>query len=273
MTESGAIILTGATSGIGLATARLFAYLPVPLLLHGPETPHNAAALLSDTYAIRESAPGNTQPIHYLSADFSREANVPSLAEKILALADNVGLIVNNAAIPGPPRRQSGPWNSERTFGINYLAGTLLTELLLQRVRENGRIINVASATHETASLDIDDLAFNERPYSPIAAYAQSKLAIVTHSARLATRIPQTVLSIHPGVISTHLLHAMFGVGGDTPEAGARNLFSASTTTPVPSGSYIDRGHVAHPNPVSLDLGVQRSLHDVTERLLGATLH
>ncbi|MGY1802379.1 SDR family NAD(P)-dependent oxidoreductase [Blastococcus sp. SYSU D00922] len=260
------IVLTGATSGIGLSAARLLARRPVTLVLQGPEPAAEADARLAPVRAAAADGTG----IHYLPADFGDERAVPELAEQVLGVTGSVDVLVNNAGIPGPDRRTPGPWGAERTFGINYLAGALLTDLLLPALPPAGRVVNVASATHQTASLDLDDLGFERHPYSPVAAYAQSKLAVVTSTARLAGRVPQTVVSLHPGVISTGLLHAMFGGGGAGADQGGANVVAA-TTVGAPSGSYLDERAVGRPNPVALDPAVQDALHAATDRFLGRT--
>ena len=136
---------------------------------------------------------------------------------------------------------------------------------------DGARIVNTASATHYSAVLDLDDLDFEREPYSAVAAYSRSKLAIVTASRSLATRIPQTVVSVHPGVISTELLHAMFGSGGDSIEHGAVNL-GAAMHADVPSGTYLDESSPATPNPIADDPGLQDRLHSLTSRLVGRQL-
>jgi NAD(P)-dependent dehydrogenase (short-subunit alcohol dehydrogenase family) len=103
--------------------------------------------------------------------------------------------------------------------------------------------------------LALDDLNFTHRAYSPVAAYAQSKLAIVIYSCWLAGIISQRVVSIHPGVISTGLLHAMFGEGGDPVAYGGANLVAA-VTAEVPTGTYLDERRPGPPNPVAVQVAM-----------------
>jgi NAD(P)-dependent dehydrogenase (short-subunit alcohol dehydrogenase family) len=258
------IVLTGATSGIGLAAARLLARRPATLVLQGPESPEDAEPRLG---AVRAEAADGTL-VHYVRSDFGEPDAVPGLAASIRELTGTVDVLINNAGVPGADRLSIGPWGVERTFGINFLAAALLTDLLLPDLAESGRVVNVASATHESAELDLDDLGFERRPYTPVAAYAQSKLAMVTNTARLAGRVRQTVLSLHPGVIATGLLHAMFGGGGSGTERGGANV-AAATTVAAPSGSYLDERVVRRPNPIALDPGQQAALHETSDLLLG----
>jgi NAD(P)-dependent dehydrogenase (short-subunit alcohol dehydrogenase family) len=261
------ILLTGATSGIGLAAATTLAGLPHQLVLHGPESEGDAADVV-DRIA-RAAHPGTT--IRYVSADFTRLDAPRRLAERVLADTDQLDVLINNAAIPGPLTATIGAAGTELAYQVNYLAGTLLTHHLLPRLHERGRIVNVASATHFGATLDVDDLDFRRRSYSPSAAYAQSKLAIVTYSNWLATRVAQTVVSIHPGVVSTRLLHAMFAVGGGSTDVGGANLANAASAD-LRSGTYLDESTPSSPSPESLDRGSQEVLVADTVRRLGVPL-
>ncbi len=134
----------------------------------------------------------------------------------------------------------------------------------------SGRIVNVASATHLTARLRLDDLTFAARGYSPSAVYAHAKLALVTYSCWLARHRPRPsleVVSMHPGVISTPLLHAMFSITGDTPEHAAGNLRHVAWLRDD-NGTYYDERRPAAPNPQATDPVVQDRLHEATVRLL-----
>jgi NAD(P)-dependent dehydrogenase (short-subunit alcohol dehydrogenase family) len=246
------IVLTGATSGIGLALARRLSTTDI-LVLQGPEE-HRPKGL------------DDAHRAHYLAADFTDLSNVRALASNILDLGVP-DVLVNNAGIPGPSTFTRSSEGVERTFQVNYLAGALLTDLLLDEMTESARIVNTASATHYSGSLLLDDLDFAEQRYSAIAAYARSKLAVVTATRSLAQRIPQLVLSVHPGVISTNLLHAMFGSGGSSVEDGATNLLSAISAE-VPTGTYLDETTPAYPNPAADDPTLQERLRSVTSQLV-----
>lgn len=258
------IVLTGATSGIGLAAAHRLADPTIRLIAQGPESEADAETVLRP---LRERA----GELRYVSADFTDLAAVQALATAIEALAP-VDVLINNAAIAGPRRYTESAQGVELTFHINYLAGSLLTDLLLPVMPQTARIVNTASATHYSAQLQLDDLEYAQHRYSSVDAYSRSKLAIVTASRSLARRISQTVVSIHPGVISTALLHAMFGSGGAGVDSGGANLVAAIDTD-VPSGSYLDERSPAKPNPIADDPQFQQRLHEVTSNLLGLQLH
>lgn len=261
------ILITGSTSGIGLAAASSLAKNPHELILHGPEPEDVAAAALDQ---VARGAHPDTR-VSYVSADFADPDQVGTMAETLLSGMARLDLLVNNAAIPGPPSRRLGPAGTDITYQVNYLAGVQLTHLLIPALEPHGRIVNVASATHYSATLNLEDLAFAKRPYSPSAAYAQSKLAIVAYSNWLAGHVSQSVVSIHPGVVSTDLLHAMFTVGGVPPAVGGDNLAGA-TAVDVPSGTYLDEANPSEPSAESLDPELQRALVNDTAKRLATSL-
>ena len=261
------ILLTGATSGIGLAAAARLAAGPHHLLLHGPESEARGAEILARV--ARDAHPDAR--ITYLSADFTDLRTVEPLADAVRRDSPGLDVLVNNAAIPGPGSFTMGTAGTELAYQVNFLASALLTHHLLPTLVPPGRVVNVASATHFSAQLDVEDLDFRRRGYASSAAYAQSKLAIVTYSNWLATRVGPTVVSIHPGVVATELLHAMFAVGGVPPSVGGSNL-AAAVTAEVPSGTYLDETSPAEPSAASMDPSSQDALVVDTERRLSVKL-
>ncbi|WP_432523653.1 SDR family NAD(P)-dependent oxidoreductase [Kineococcus sp. SYSU DK006] len=261
------VVLTGATSGIGLAAARLLAARVQTLVLHGPEP---AEQVHEQVQRLRQGARAQ---VHYVQADFTSLRQVTAAAHRI---ADLVGgpdggldALVNNAGVPGARTRQLTADGFERTWQVNHLSPTLLTRLLLPVMGRGSRIVNVGSTTHRMATLSLDDPDL-EHGYDPVRAYARSKLAIVAGSAELARRLEERgidVVSISPGVISTSLLHAMFDTGGADVEHGARRLVEA-LVRPVRSGSYVDDGRVVQASAEARDPAVQERLARLTERQL-----
>lgn len=264
----GTVLVTGATSGIGRATAHELGRAK-RLLVHGPEAPDDVGPVLADFRARLPEGPSLT----YLQADYTRLADVARLADEVLDATDRLDLVVNNAALPGGPTWTATADGNETTLQVDYLAPVALTTLLLDRLagQDRTRIVNVASATHLSATLDLDDLDLRHG-YSDVAAYARAKLALVTYTCWLAEHLPHPgieVVAVHPGIISTDLLHAMFGVGGDRPDRAAETLVAVARRS-GDNGTYYDETRPADPNPVARDPRVQRRLHDLTaERLAG----
>lgn len=256
--------MTGATSGIGLATARALAPRAGRLLVHGPEPRDDVAPLLADL----RGRLGEGASLAYLRADYARLAAVARLADEVAAAAGRrLDLIINNAGLPGAPTRTVTDDGNELTLQVDYLAPVALTSRLLPGLagQDRARIVNVASATHLSATLDLDDLDLR-RGYTPVAAYARAKLALVTYTCWLAGHLPHAgveVVALHPGVIATGLLHAMFAAGGDRPESAARAIVDVAGRA-GDSGTYYDEARPADPHPAARDPEVQRRLHDLT---------
>jgi len=264
-----AALLTGATNGIGAATASRLAPLVDVLFLHGLEPETAVAGMLGD---LRVASPGTE--VVYVRADFDRLAEVDELAEAVKRHGPALDLLINNAGRPGSPRRTLSTDGHEATFQTNYLALVALTSALLGTLADadQARIINVASRTHLSATLALDDLEL-EREYTPVAAYAHSKLAIVAYTCWLARQLESSSVeaaSLHPGVIATGLLHAMFGGGGESADVGAHSIVSLVQRPVGVNGRYFDEDRPAEPNPEALDTDNQDRLLAATKRMLSS---
>lgn len=262
------IVLTGATSGIGLAAARLFARDAGCLILHGRQPLEKLAPFLDQ---LRLTLSPQAQ-LHYVSADFSELAAVRRLADDIGGLTDRIDILINNAGRAGPSRRTMTTDNHEITLQVNYLAPVALTNALFPLLGTSapGRIVNVASTTHYSVSLDVDDLNLGTHRYDAYESYAHSKLAMVTWSCWLAAHRPNRnidVVSMHPGVIATKILGAMFGGRGDRPEVGAEHVRHVATRS-GDNGTYYDKRRPVAPNPEASDPRNQAKLHERTAALL-----
>jgi NAD(P)-dependent dehydrogenase (short-subunit alcohol dehydrogenase family) len=262
-------LLTGATEGIGRATALALCPIVDVLVLHGLEPQAEIQPFLAEL--------GHRDPateLVYLSADYGRLEDVGGLVAAVRERVGGLELLINNAGRPGPPSRTVSVDGHEVTFQTNYLAPVALTTGLLPALEHAGsaRLINVASATHYSALLSLDDLEL-EHGYSAVAAYAHSKLALVTYTCWLARQLDSDrveAVSLHPGVISTGLLHAMFGGGGDSVERGARNVLSLVRRGPGVNGAYFDEDAPAPPNPEAEEIANQERLLKATARALRA---
>ena len=262
-----AALITGATQGIGAATARRLAPVVEVLFVHGLEARGAVAGMLDE---LRAASP-ETQFV-YVRADFDRLAELRGLVDAVVGHGAGLDLLVNNAGRPGPARRTLSADGHEATFQTNYLALVALTSALLGTLAsaDHARIVNVASRTHLSATLKLDDLEL-ERDYNPVAAYARSKLAIVTYTCWLARRLETSTVeaaSLHPGVISTELLHAMFGAGGAPAETGAANIVDLVRRPAGVNGQYFDENRRVDPNPEALVIDNQERLLAATTRML-----
>ena len=223
----GTVVLTGATSGIGAAVAAVLAARAHMLVLLGPESTEAVAAQLKELRGRRGAE------IHHVSCDFTQLAAVTTAAATVAALAPGgIDLLINDAAVPGSPARILTSDGFERTLQVNALAPALLTRLLVPFLATHARIVNVASSAHRVERFHFDDVDL-EREYSPVAAYARAKLAMLTWSSLLAEEeaaTSTTVVALCPGLTDTPLTAAMLwrGAGearrgpGRRPRAGRR---------------------------------------------------
>lgn len=199
--------VTGATHGIGLATATALARAGATVVLHGRDSERVEAV----SRRIQEQT-GN-RSVSGLIADFSSLAEVRRLASEFDAQHGQLHVLVNNAGAStfgGHRRTRDGvEWH----FGVNHLAPFLLTSLLLDTLKASApsRVVTVASAAHRRNPVNLDDLDF-ERGYRTLAAYGRSKFANILFVVELARRLAGTGVTanaLHPGVVATNLAGTM----------------------------------------------------------------
>jgi NAD(P)-dependent dehydrogenase (short-subunit alcohol dehydrogenase family) len=197
-------LVTGATSGIGLATARALAAAGATVVLHGrdPERTRAAAARVA-----RDTGSPRVRPVF---ADFSQLVRVRALAGELMATLPRLDVLVNNAGMMSPTRALSAE-GYDLTFAVNHLAPFLLTNLLLPKLltAAPARVVVVASGAHQRARLDFDDL-MNAKVSGLWPAYSRSKLANILFARALAKRLAGsgvTANSLHPGLVRSHLFH------------------------------------------------------------------
>jgi NAD(P)-dependent dehydrogenase (short-subunit alcohol dehydrogenase family) len=197
-------VITGGSDGIGLECASQIATARpgCRIVLVGRNPSRTAAAV----GRLRAESPKCR--IDSLLCDFADQSAVRRLADDLLRTCDRIDVLVNNAGTVFARRTLTGD-GIESTFAVNHLGGLLLTELLLDRIRESApaRIVFTSSEGHYSGTLDLDDVGF-ERGYSIMRAYARSKLANVLTARLLARRLEGsgvTVNALHPGAISTNI--------------------------------------------------------------------
>ncbi|MCU1407099.1 MAG: NAD(P)-dependent dehydrogenase, short-chain alcohol dehydrogenase family [Glaciihabitans sp.] len=244
----GTVVLTGATSGIGEATALRLVGMATTLIALGVEKQQDAAPTLD-----RISRAGSAE-VRYIAADFTHLDDAVEAADRVRTSAPSIDLLINNAGVPGARGRIITSDGFERTLQVNALAPALFTRLVVPRLAEGARIVNVGSSAHRVEHFDFDDIDL-EHNYSPITAYARSKLAMVTWSSLLAEEeegCSHDVVALCPGLNDTPLSAAMMGRIGGPATYGAELVLTASTAA-VPSGSYLENGQVVPSSADSLD--------------------
>jgi NAD(P)-dependent dehydrogenase (short-subunit alcohol dehydrogenase family) len=231
------VLVTGATEGIGYETARRFVDEGATVYLHAPDQDSGEKARAR---LVKDGA--EPLRLHLVVADFTRLDEVAGLADTLAATLPTLDVLVNNAAVAAPGRRTYTGDGQELTFQVNYLAPYLLTTKLVPRLASAvGRVINVSSDMHRGGNINWNNLA-RERQYWPLAAYAQSKLALTMYARWLAEAggASFTALSVHPGVFRTRLLFIYDRVGRPAEEAAPILTTLASPTYPAVDGGYYD---------------------------------
>jgi retinol dehydrogenase-12 len=271
-------LVTGATAGIGKVAATALAAQGAEVVITG-RNPQKT----KDTADQIKSETGNSS-VDYHLANFSDLQQVSNLAEAFKERHTHLDVLLNNAGTYFNTRKKT-IYGVEMTFLVNHLAPFLLTNLLLDVIRASApaRIINVASAAHNFATLDFDDLGF-ERGYFGFKAYARSKLANVLFTYELARRLHGsgvTVNTVHPGHVATDIWKTNFSIFGPafkfinslfglTPEQGADTLIYLASSPDVAhiTGQYFIKRKAVPSSPLSHDENAVRQLWEVSEKIV-----
>jgi NAD(P)-dependent dehydrogenase (short-subunit alcohol dehydrogenase family) len=273
-------LVTGGSGGIGKATALGLATMGAQLAITGRDRTRTEGA----AQEIRAAGGGQ---VEVFIADLSSQSEVRRLADEVVQRLPRIDVLVNNVG---------GYWNTRRvtadglehTFALNHLAPFLLTNLLLERLKQSApaRVVTVSSHAQAMGRIDFDDLQ-GERSYSGARAYNQSKLANVMFTYELARRLQAssvTANALHPGVVRTSfgaedpavvqrlfipfLLHFM-----RTPTQGAAtsiHLASAPDLEQV-TGSFFANSKTKSSSKSSYDQAAATRLWQVSADLVGLT--
>ncbi|MBF0274863.1 MAG: SDR family oxidoreductase [Nitrospinae bacterium] len=275
--ENKTCLITGATSGIGKATALGIAEHGAQLLLVA-RNPEKGERVRSEII----TKTGNKK-IELLYADLSSQRQINALAETIYKNYSQIDILINNAGgVWG--KRELTEDGIEKTWAVNHLAYFLFTRLMekLLKSTPNSRVINVSSDLHERSKLRLDDPQFN-KGYSALNAYGHSKLANIMITYEFARRWKGsgvTVNCVHPGGVATKI-----GYGGNwfiklgwwlmlptliSEEEGAKTTIYLATSTEVAgiSGKYFVKQKAIKSSPESYDEKKANALWELSEQMV-----
>jgi len=274
------ILVTGATSGIGLEASVELARRGARLLLVGRDAARTAAAEAD----VR--ARGGSSDVSHLLCDFSSQAAIRRLAGEVLARLDRLHVLINNAGGVNKARTTSAD-GIETTFAVNHLGYFLLTNLLRDLLVKSApaRVVTVASVNHRTGTMDFDDLGFERGGYRIMRAYGRSKLANVLFAAELARRLAGTGVtsnSLHPGTVSTNiwsgaptwakpLIFLLYRPGFITAEKGAKTIVQLAADPELEgvTGKYFEKLRPIEPSSLARDEALAKQLWEVSARMVG----
>lgn len=270
-------LVTGATAGIGEATALLLAQQGATVVGVGRNPRKNENSIRK---IIEET--GNTN-VEYLLADLSSQKDIRAVAQQFRNRYDRLDVLVNNAGATFTERLQSKD-DIEMTFALNHLGYFLLTNLLYDLLENSApaRIINVSSSLHRLGHMDFQDVAF-ENGYSGGKAYRRSKLANIAFTYELARRVSNqsvTVNAMNPGLVATNVGEAAGGIKAKVkgfvdkiaaipPEEGARTIIYLASSLDVidVTGKYFVKETSVPSSKISYDLAFCRQLWELSEGL------
>jgi NAD(P)-dependent dehydrogenase (short-subunit alcohol dehydrogenase family) len=274
-------LVTGATTGIGQATARGLAGMGAHVVLACRDSQRGEQARRD----IRQ-ATGNDR-LDLLCADLSSQAAIHRLAREFHDKYPCLHVLVNNAGTYAD-RRMLTEDGLEYVFAVNFVAPFQLTNLLLDCLRAGvtsaagTRIVNVSSRSHDRASLNFENLRGDKR-YFGFRAYAQSKLALILWTFELARRLHGSGVTVNclcPGYVATQLVEKNSGPLASlawkvikwfavTAERGARTSLYLASSPEVEgkTGAYFIDCREALPSRAARDETLAKRLWEVTEAL------
>jgi NAD(P)-dependent dehydrogenase (short-subunit alcohol dehydrogenase family) len=282
--EQKVFLVTGATSGIGRATALALAEMGARVIVHG-----RSREKAVDTATGVQNESGNPA-VDTLLADYASLAQVRQMAGAFREKYGRLDALVNNAGAMFISREETAD-GFERTFQINHLAPFLLTNLLLPTLQQTAqaqgeaRVVTVSSDAHKGRRLDFDDLQ-KQQGFQGMDMYGQSKLANLYFAYELARRVAGTGITsnaLHPGFVASNIGANNIPFGGSlirglinlfTPrnaEEGAETGVYLATSPAVSgvTGEYFVDCQPVSSSPASRDESAARRLWERSAEMVG----
>ncbi|TXD34259.1 SDR family oxidoreductase [Lujinxingia vulgaris] len=264
-------VITGANTGIGRHTAIGLAEAGAHVTIAARNLERTRPVL--DEIAERFGA----DKVSFVALDLGSLESVRNAAAEILATGKPIDLLINNAGLGGARGQTKDGF--EIHFGVNHLGHFLLTNLLLDRIKEadEARIITVSSEAHYKGRIDFKAVEGPTPGRTGLPEYANSKLANVLFSAELARRLKGTNIktyALHPGVVATDIWRRVPGLFRPlikmfmiTPEQGAQTTLHCALSAEAgeTTGLYWDKSKVKTPSRLARDEELARELWERSE--------
>lgn len=270
------VIVTGANSGMGLATAATLADrgAVVVMLCRNEQRGREALQILSEN-AERK--------LELMLCDLGDFSSIRAFTYEFRGKYGKLDILVNNAGFISLDRQLTKD-GLERQFGVNHVGHFLLTMELVDLIPKGGRIVNVASGAHKTGNIHFEDIHLT-RHFNVIKAYSQSKLANVLFTRELARRLKSREILVnccHPGAVATNIgisrdtgfgktITGMLKPFFQTPEEGAGTAIYLASSEEVSgiTGEYFYKCRIAKSSKRSKDMELANRLFTFTEELVG----
>ena len=260
------VLVTGSTSGLGQEVARRIASSGAHVIVHGRNR-ERGMALVEE---IQREGSGSAR---FYAADFASFAQIRAFGEALLRDYERLDVLVNNAGYgSAPDERLLSEDGHEFRFQVNYLAGFLLTRMLMPRLLDStpSRIVNVSSLAANP--IDFDDVMI-ENNFSGRRAYGQSKLSQVMMTFDLAEELEGTgvmVNALHPAAyMDTPMVRRLGQTPMATVDEGATAVMQLVTSTEIEGGQFFSGLRPSRANAQAYDLEARARLKSLSEDLTG----
>jgi len=197
------VLITGANNGLGYETSRYFAQ-------HGARVLMTSRSLERGTKAMSQlMSEFPNAHLQLFSLDLGDSKSIDALATDLHMQHLNIDILINNAGIMAVPYALTKD-GFESQIGVNHLGHFRLTGLLLDLIKDDGRIVNISSGAHKAGTLNFENFMYEKGKYSAFGSYSRSKLCNLLFTFELANQLEQsnrniTVVAAHPGVAKTSL--------------------------------------------------------------------
>jgi NAD(P)-dependent dehydrogenase (short-subunit alcohol dehydrogenase family) len=275
------IFVTGVSAGLGVETAR-------SLAAHGAQVVGAARDLnkaKAATGQVRKDAAAKGGSFELIELDLANLKSVRACADGLLARGEPFDVIIANAGVMATPFGHTAD-GFETQFGTNHLGHFVLVNRIASLIRTGGRLINVSSAGHRYANVDLVDPNFERTPYDPMVAYGRSKTANILFAVAFDQRHRERgvrAAAVHPGGIQTELgryqdtgriekmidqINRQRAAQGKNPfqwktipQGAATSVWAAVVTSADEiGGQYCEDCHIAHVVPDDLTVATNEGV-------------